>query len=231
MLSFRRKPRPTPPAPAPGAAAWYGKLPTLGDFASRRMPADWIEAWDQWLAHGLSHWREQHAGWLDEYLAGPCWRFLFAPATLAPGAPALAGALLPSVDAVGRYYPLVLAHPLAAWPPTEPALGGVLDWSAPLAQAATEAMLDDWPVDRLEEALARLGTPSSSLGDDALPRWATAVSAGQAPARSASWWWHEFDDGQAEGVATGALPQGEAFRHLVAGRIEALDALPTFQRL
>ena len=28
---------------------WYGKLPSLGDFASRRLGADFIPPWDAWL--------------------------------------------------------------------------------------------------------------------------------------------------------------------------------------
>ena len=28
------------------AAGWYGKLPTLGDFASRRLDNDFVDIWD-----------------------------------------------------------------------------------------------------------------------------------------------------------------------------------------
>jgi type VI secretion system protein ImpM len=67
------------------AAGWYGKLPTLGDFASRRLPVDFIEPWDDWLANGLAAWRAASPeGWLHEYLAAPSWRFVLMPGAL-PG--------------------------------------------------------------------------------------------------------------------------------------------------
>jgi type VI secretion system protein ImpM len=48
---------------------WYGKLPSLGDFASRRLEADFIEPWDLWLGEGLQAQRGTFGeGWLDAYL-------------------------------------------------------------------------------------------------------------------------------------------------------------------
>ncbi|MGS0758915.1 type VI secretion system-associated protein TagF, partial [Roseateles sp. GG27B] len=45
---------------------WYGKLPSLGDFASRRLNPDFIEDWDVWLATGLGDWREREpTTWLE----------------------------------------------------------------------------------------------------------------------------------------------------------------------
>ena len=46
---------------------WYGKLPALGDFASRRLPPEFVEPWDRWLAAGLAAWREHDADWLDAF--------------------------------------------------------------------------------------------------------------------------------------------------------------------
>ena len=49
---------------------WYGKLPALGDFASRRLPPEWIAPWDGWLATGLHQLREAAPeAWLDNSLA------------------------------------------------------------------------------------------------------------------------------------------------------------------
>ena len=52
--------------------------------------------------------------WLDGYLASPSWRFLLMPGVM-DGQP-WAGVLMPSVDRVGRYYPLTIARPLPALP-------------------------------------------------------------------------------------------------------------------
>jgi type VI secretion system protein ImpM len=44
--------------------------------------------------------------WLSSYLTGPIWRFVLAPGVCGNGA--YAGILAPSVDRVGRYFPLTL---------------------------------------------------------------------------------------------------------------------------
>ena len=92
-------------------AGWYGKLPCLGDFASRRLDAEFITPWDAWLQRCIATSRQQLGEqWLDIYLTSPMWRFILAPGIC--GERACAGVLLPSVDKVGRYFPLTFALPL-----------------------------------------------------------------------------------------------------------------------
>ena len=90
---------------------WYGKLPTLGDFASRRLEADFIEPWDVWLGECMQAQRDAMGeAWLDAYLHSPPWRFLLMPGVLDGKEPQqmLGGVLMPSVDRVGRYFPLTI---------------------------------------------------------------------------------------------------------------------------
>lgn len=163
---------------------WYGKLPSLGDFASRRLAPAFVEPWDEWLARGLAVWREQVPdGWLDGYLASPSWRFVLMPGVLAgvsgDGPAAWAGVLMPSVDRVGRYFPLTLARPLATLPADAAQLNDLLGWLQRLDDLALDALHDDWSVDRLEAELGRLGSwmPAPTMSDGAgLPdRWADAT--------------------------------------------------------
>lgn len=84
----------------------YGKLPCNGDFLRRRVPQDFLDWWDGWLQAGVQASREElGASWLDCFLTSPAWRFYF---DADPGARACAGLLVPSVDRVGRYFPLTL---------------------------------------------------------------------------------------------------------------------------
>ena len=70
---------------AAATPGWFGKLPSLGDFASRRVDVDFMEAWDGWLAQGLAGWQARDGdAWLTDYLNGPSWRFVLMPGTL-PG--------------------------------------------------------------------------------------------------------------------------------------------------
>jgi type VI secretion system protein ImpM len=89
-------------------------MPALGDFASRRLPVQWVEAWDSWLQHELVRSRAALGDddWLSLYLVAPVRRFWLAPGLLAP--PAWLGVLMPSVDSVGRHFPFTLATSLPA---------------------------------------------------------------------------------------------------------------------
>ncbi|WP_242445494.1 type VI secretion system-associated protein TagF [Chromatium okenii] len=90
---------------------FYGKLPELGDFVQRRLPSTFIQPWDQWLRESLASSRAQLGEqWLDVYLVSPLWRFVLTPGVV--GQLAWAGVLMPSVDRVGRYFPLTIASQL-----------------------------------------------------------------------------------------------------------------------
>jgi type VI secretion system protein ImpM len=140
------------------APGWYGKLPTLGDFASRRLEPGFVQAWDDWLAHGLAQMRLSET-WLEHYLASPSWRFLVMPGALPgePGLSAWAGVLMPSVDRVGRYFPLTIAQPLPALPTRGDEVEALWRWLLQLDEAALDALQLDWTVEQLEDELARIG--------------------------------------------------------------------------
>lgn len=90
---------------------FYGKFPELGDFVNRRLPRAYLDPWDEWLQGAIASSREQLAdGWLDYYLSAPIWSFVLSGGLC--GEMPWAGLLMPSVDRVGRYYPLTLATSL-----------------------------------------------------------------------------------------------------------------------
>ena len=79
----------------------------------RRAPQGFVDVWDAWLSECL-HVSRQQLGerWLDLYLTSPVWRFVLAEGIC--GECAYAGVMLPSVDRVGRYFPLTIVAPLEA---------------------------------------------------------------------------------------------------------------------
>ena len=86
---------------------FYGKLPTHGDFLRRRVSDPFVEAWDGWLQSCIAASRDALADrWLDVYLTSPVWRFVCAAG--ACGQNPVAGIIVPSVDRVGRYFPLTV---------------------------------------------------------------------------------------------------------------------------
>lgn len=146
----------TPAMPHP--AGWFGKLPILGDFAQRRLPHDVVERWDAWLQAGITDSRAALGeAWLDNYLTAHVWHFVLMPGVL--GAHAWAGVWMPSVDRVGRYFPLTLLAPL----PAEQALGSSTsalgNWLLALEDIARLGLRLEHDVAPLEEALTKLGPP------------------------------------------------------------------------
>ena len=93
------------------AVGMFGKLPAHGDFVQRNVPGPFMEVWDEWLMRCLHTSREalgEH--WLEVYLTSPIWRFALSPGAV--DASAWAGIVMPSVDSVGRYYPLTVLQRL-----------------------------------------------------------------------------------------------------------------------
>jgi type VI secretion system protein ImpM len=89
----------------------FGKMPSLGDFFRFGLPADFVSAWDDWLQAGLPTVRAAlDDRWQDCYMSAPIWRFACGPGLA--GAAAMLGIIMPSVDRVGRTFPLTLAAPL-----------------------------------------------------------------------------------------------------------------------
>jgi len=91
----------------------YGKLPAYGDFIFRNLNSSFITPWDEWLQHFISGSQEQMSeDWLNTYLTSPIWRFVLSPGVIDSNM--WAGLMMPSVDRVGRYFPISLVKPLDA---------------------------------------------------------------------------------------------------------------------
>ena len=90
---------------------FYGKLPCKGDFLQRRVPREFVEVWDAWVQSSLNESKRRlEDRWLEVYLTSPVWRFVLAAGLC--GKDSYAGVLVPSVDRVGRYFPLTI---VARW--------------------------------------------------------------------------------------------------------------------
>jgi len=140
-------------------AGWYGKLPSLGDFAQRRLPTAFVDVWDDWLGAELARVRMRDDGWLQAYLSSPVWRFVLLPGALSPTSTAWSGVLMPSVDKVGRYFPLTLACEQPSLPTEAKDLDILLAWLHDLDDVAADALHEDWTLDQLEHTLLQQPMP------------------------------------------------------------------------
>jgi type VI secretion system protein ImpM len=134
------------------AAGWFGKLAMLGDFASRRLTPDWVQACDEWLSACMEASRHDlGARWSETYLAAPVWRFAWGPGIVDERW--WFGVLMPSCDRVGRYFPLVVTQ-VRHLPPTDRiALDHLELWWSHMGAAAMHTLTEGAALDAFEAEL------------------------------------------------------------------------------
>lgn len=139
----------------------YGKIPVLGDFVTRRLTTRFIEVWDKWLQSALAASREQLGReWLDIYLTSPIWHFILSPGIC--GTNAWAGIMMPSVDKVGRYFPLTFAASINPSQGLPEIFMGATAWFEQLEQLALSALEDDLNLTELDRKLQAQMLPETS---------------------------------------------------------------------
>jgi type VI secretion system protein ImpM len=212
----------------PPGAGWYGKIAALGDFAQRRMADDWVGLVDGWLARAM-HGARSTLGerWLDVYLSAPVLRFGWAPGVV--DSRWWFGVAMPSCDAVGRYFPLVVAEARARVPEDRIALDHLELWFEHLGRAALATLADGdggsldaferaladappWPTPGRDVPLAPTGARGTAVDGDeearyavpttaTLANWSRALAAQELGSRlhGCSVWWRAVGDGVAGG--------------------------------
>src|SRR5262245_52262070 len=84
----------------------YGKLPSKRDFVAIGTPRALLDVWEPWMQAGISASRvELGGGWKQAFLTAPIWRFWLGAQICGK---TVLGAFMPSLDGVGRYFPLTL---------------------------------------------------------------------------------------------------------------------------
>jgi type VI secretion system protein ImpM len=127
------------------ARGFAGKIPARGDFVQAGLPRDFTDPWHDWQSTVIAGSRTVMGEvWLEAFLEAPVWRFILPPGLC--GQRAAVGLIMPSVDKVGRYFPLTLAALPEVGTPV------AADWSEWL-DAAEElgrlALDEDAPPERL----------------------------------------------------------------------------------
>jgi len=225
-----------PPPRAP--CGWFGKMACLGDFTSRRLPETFVAVCDDWLSRGLATSRAQLGDdWLRTYLQAPLWRFAWAPGVAGPQW--WLGVLMPSVDRVGRYYPLLAARASAAIPATPDGLASLQAWFDAIADAMLATLQRDATPDDFDRRLDAAPTFDVDVEADApmsmrvdgrrrlaserdldLAAWTLAAAAPDvtdALRGHSVWLASQADDCGASLSIVRGLPQAEDFALLLGG--------------
>ena len=136
-------------------AGFYGKIPNRGDFIKYNLPRQFIELWDDWLQSAINISRKQlDENWLDAYLTGPIYRFILSPGLC--GEDAWMGLVMPSVDRVGRHFPLTICTPLHASANPIAALSLNQPWFKTAEKLALSALSEEFSASQFERALITL---------------------------------------------------------------------------
>ena len=143
----------------------HGKLPGYADFLTRRLPREFVDPWDSWLQSTIAGARDALGeGWLDAYLTSPVWSFAIQAGVCGPDA--WAGVLMPSVDRVGRYFPLTLAVKILSGVPPGLVSTTAADWFGRAEALALSCLEDiDRSIEDFDRLVQELGCPLESVGE------------------------------------------------------------------
>ena len=140
----------------------FGKLPGKRDFIAVNAPTPFLKVYEAWLQGGLSASRNELAGgWQQVFLNAPIWRFWLGQALCGQ---AVAGAFMPSVDGVGRYFPLTVfatAAPGGAIP--HPELDPQDGWFDEIEDFLLQALDADASFEAVSQRLGALAMPHDAL--------------------------------------------------------------------
>ena len=146
-------------------------MPALGDFFRINASRAFVEPWDIWLQTGLLEVRGALGeNWQDCFMSAPIWRFTLAAGVAGPDA--MLGVLMPSVDRVGREFPLTLMIPLQADVPVSVPVSVIethfaaQDVFCRLENLVLNALDDDMTRDRLEQLMTDTPQPVAQTADD-----------------------------------------------------------------
>ena len=198
---------------------FYGKIPARGDFVCVGLPRGFVDPWHAWIERMLAASRDELGEeWQPAWLEAAVWRFALPAGQCGPEP--VVGLWLPSVDHVGRYFPLTFALVARFGDPVE--LIRDAGWFFRIAEDAGRAALEG---DLAPEALAaRLHeAPSASPLDPGIDPRPLAAADGV--------WWTEGAPRVPPHVFTRRdLPDGATFTAMLDARGAASQPLEPVAR-
>lgn len=225
----------------------YGKLPTKRDFIALGASRDFLNAWEPWLQSGVSASQATLGDqWQTAFLRAPIWRFWLGADLCGVSA---IGAFMPSLDKVGRYFPLTVfacADREAAIPPPE--IDAQPGWFKSAEDFLISTLDHDMTFETAVQSLGQLAMPvrtelpGKSVADIIVERSATvAIQNEQKPftelfgtlrqadhekiyAATTCWWTVGGEDFSPMAFCAKRMPDPFLFAAMLTGRFEAQSA-------
>lgn len=211
------------------ASGVFGKLPDKRDYVQHGVDPALMQVLDPWLQACQQESRATFGdAWLDIYLTAPIIRFWLGSGIAGQ---TVIGALMPSVDGVGRYFPLLVVGAYDGCPPPDRNRQPV--WFTAAEAALLSALADDGTYDALLSAVVSL--PGPDLTTDAADDAADDVAAGFAEATlqvlaQYTMWWIPADPATGRRAFTGlwrGMPPAAAYARMIEPDAGADDGAMT----
>ncbi len=149
------------------SAGLFGKLPAKRDFVAANAPRRFLETWEPWLQSGVAMSRQILGGaWAQSYNRAPIWRYWLGEDFC--GA-ALIGAFMPSVDGVGRAFPLTIFAFAREGALAPPEIDDNQGWCASAEALLLSALDPEATLEAVTDGLAALPTPALGPQVEAVP--------------------------------------------------------------
>jgi len=217
----------------------FGKVPSKRDFIAINTPRGFLNEWEPWMQGGLSASRHSLGEqWQQAFLTAPIWRFwLGAELCETP----MLGAFMPSLDGIGRYYPLTLIaysdegraipppelDPQDAWfDAAEQYLLSILDQSATF-ETVTSGLdtlvrpSDDAPAARRNDTVEMKGGMVAQVHQRALPELFGALRSADFNdiyAAATFWWTIGGEDYPPLAISARRMPDPFQFTEMLTGK-------------
>ncbi|RWX81504.1 type VI secretion system-associated protein TagF [Neorhizobium lilium] len=187
---------------------FFGKLRTHGDFVSIGMGRSLQTFLDAWLQAGLQAvQRDGGSDWERQFRAMPSWRFVVGRALWGPAT--IAGIIVPSLDRVGRSFPLVLAAQLHDFAGHPRRIRQDETWFTAAEAIAETCLRKDFDIDNFTSRLSKLrGLRPADLAEDDFGPNSSSVS-------GSLWWRIDPQDRQVREFRSVGAPLPEHFAKLV----------------
>jgi type VI secretion system protein ImpM len=198
---------------------FFGKVPTHGDFVSTGLGRTFQTELDNWIQSGLQA-SEQAYGreWNRLFRTAPPWRFVIEHSLWGPAT--MVGVLVPSVDRVGRSFPLVIAAKLGSFNGHPRLLCFDETWFTAAEALAETSLTRDFDIAGFSAGLKRLRLPHAKQGSKGD---GSATTDGD---RVSIWWTIDVNTGRASGFKTTGAPQTADFLKLMKDQQTAAASQP-----
>ncbi|SRR5579883_559299 len=228
-------------------AGLYGKLPAKRDFVAFNTPRAFLDIFEPWLQASVAASRQiLGEAWREAYLSAPIWRFWLGANFCGE---AVLGALMPSIDGVGRYFPLTIfvGEGSGSLPPPE--IEPNKDWFDAVEAILLDALQPERDFDSLAAGVAALAAPAQSPPETALAgialladgailvrdfgdELAVALRAArrfghrQTFAGQSFWWTIGGEGFQPAALVSTGLPRPERFAEMLTGSFDRSFVVP-----